>query len=289
MQRCVRSFGGPEDHGGCVNSLHFCAGHIVSQSGRSNHIHIWTIGGVRLCTIETNGEVAAMTTSANQLVFYRRTFNNADSSLNVFDIPSGERVLSVEPSWSAELVDSTDLLLVGEWLLVACKINVDAADENDEAEGQAGIYVLNQSDLVQESLFHGKVESIIGLNDGGDIAVLGRDGTINIMNVENGTLVPLRSFMHPHPTSAFAEPILFATESLIYVIPSSAEELNAIIVIDANNGERVRTLLFPERDPFTDTGFYPWALTSNGREVICGFNVGHRDKRSMSTIKAFPT
>jgi len=294
-QRCVRSFGGPEDHGDFVFSLHFCAGHIVSLSSLSNHIHVWTIGGTRLCTIETNGEVDAMTTSANQLVFYEDETNNADSSLSVFDIPSGERVLSVEPNWNAYLASSRmDLLIVGEWLLAMCAVNraFDTKEEITNSLEQAGIYVLNRSDLAVESFFHGDFLSLRGSEGGSCIAAINATGEITVMKVENGTIVRLRSFLHRYPGGQISQSILLLSGSQLFLAPYNdyaQNRGNSVDVVDTENGERVRTLCFPRHDAFTGTRLRPPdQLVSNGHEIFCGFDIASASPHSMHTIKAYP-
>jgi hypothetical protein len=71
--------------------------------------------------------------------------------------------------------------------------------ENTEAREQEGIYVLNRSNLVQESHFRGRFRCCVeSSKDGSYIAAIDSDsGAINILSMDSGTLAHIRTFAVP--------------------------------------------------------------------------------------------
>lgn len=181
--------------------------------------------------------------------------------------------------------------VVADWLLVLRQVQESVKryrwpwtrDENTQDEMQAGIFVLNSSDMSRESLSHyqGHFKLIKASESGGSVVAIDWSDTIHILNVSSGKLVLARSLAQHQQVcheDLYSSRILFYG-SFLYCVPNdpSHRNDNLIIVIDVTNGKRVRLIGSAQN--------YPWALASNGRELICGFSI-ERGSRSAS-IKAY--
>jgi hypothetical protein len=172
----------------------------------------------------------------------------------------------------------------GEWLLVLVCIHGEEVAEDEEIDTtKAGIHVLKQSDLVEESLFHGNF-NCMACFENCEYAV-GSDETqgIKIFSIEDGRLVHSRSFATQIPGQW-----LLVTASLVYILACifHLKRVALIDVFDVNRGERVRCLQSPSHDAFTSASFFPCALASNDREDFCSLYITQYEG-SMSAIKAF--
>jgi hypothetical protein len=184
--------------------------------------------------------------------------------------------------WSADSNYVHKMVVKGEWLLVlvclaAFMVKMFAEDEEIDTT-QAGINVLNQSDLVEESLFHGNFRCMTGFENCEYAVASDETQGINIFSIEDGRLVHSRSFATQCPGRR-----LLVSASLVYILACTfhLKSVALIDVFDINRGERVRCLQSP-----TSASFFPRALASNDREDFCSLYITQYDG-SMSSIKAF--
>ena len=168
----------------------------------------------------------------------------------------------------------------GEWLFVlVCSFTQD--EEVDTA--LAGIHVLNQSDLVEESVFRGNFVRM-ACPEGSDYIVASSQTRemMNVFSVEDGCLVLIRSFF---VASVSYDHQMLVSGSLVYTTNRRAEHIH---VFDINNGEEVGRFNFPAFDAFNGVSLTPTSLETNGREIFCGFTTEGHNTRSMSAIKVYP-
>lgn len=130
------------------------------------------------------------------------------------DFASRAVIRQVEQNWNVFYNDLImNFAIVGDCLLVMCGLrDRDVIPEVlvAPAEVQAGIYMLDGSDLSQKSHFQGVFESMKALDDGSSIVAIGRNDTISVFGVDNGDVVPVV------PLRSFDIPLIFNAECIFY-------------------------------------------------------------------------
>jgi hypothetical protein len=148
----------------------------------------------------------------------------------------------------------------GSWSWSGCIHGEEVAEDEEIDMTQAGINVLKQSDLVEESLFHGNFRCMTCFENCEYAVASDETQGINIFSIEDGRLVHSRSFATQYPCRR-----LLVSASLVYILACTfhLKRVALIDVFDINRRERVRCLQSPSHDPFTSASFFPCALASN--------------------------
>ncbi len=189
------------------------------------------------------------------------------------------------------------MLVMGEWLLYMYKINHDLYDETLRVESaeQAGIYVLNRTDLTQASVKRGEFYDVVASEDAGVVVVVNAEKEICVMSIENGALVFIRSFVHQFPSGNLATNLMLVLGRNLFLHSwgddPQQEERSALTVVDITTGEYVRSLNYTAQDPFSGQASIPISIVTNGVELFCGFHTPGQlltYEPSMYHIRVYP-
>jgi len=242
-------------------------------------VRIWKDGTLEHTIVFEYICLNAIAASGGQLYIFRHSFGgNAFSTISTVDVPLAVRAQDVQQSWNPHLaIDAMAMIDVGDWLLFMCGIDPDICidfDDEAESEKQAGIYVLNRVDLIEESFFHGRFSHIRGSDSGNHVVAVNDEGDIRVLSIDKGNLVCLRPFVHRFLSGHPAKSTLLLLGSHLYLNPSCDEEdrRSAVDVVDIHNGERVRSLYYSREDTFSGQPPRSFSMATNGVELFSAFS-----------------
>jgi hypothetical protein len=190
---CVRTFA--EGHERFVTSLLFVADHVVSLALEDETLHIWTLTGTCKHVIRIGVVLHPMMNIAGQEVFHELDTKVFHS----LDVLSGEvRALHDESAFS-HLSDLSvyGLLVNGNWILAM----IQNREDEEESRLKRGISVFHRSSFAQECFLRGDFVSI-NICDNGDVVLATQDGRIDVMQLNDDSLLVVRYSFRVHFTNA---------------------------------------------------------------------------------------